>query len=148
MNSSGPCSPAFSPCADRAARVGYLLAAMRTAFPLATVAEDVAAIAHLTNDHKDCHVLAAAVQSRARTIVTNNLRDFPPAALRPYRVAARTPDRFPQALFRRHPARLIEVLIAQGVELRQPRTLDAGLNTLAQHVPGFVSAVRAVIADT
>jgi predicted nucleic acid-binding protein len=132
---------------DRAARVGYLLAAMRAAFPLATVAEDAAVIARLTNDPKDRHVLAAAVQSGARTIVTNNLRDFPPAALRPYRVAVGTPDRFLQALFRRQPARLIALLVAQGADLRQPRSPEAILETLAQHAPGFARAVRAAIAD-
>ena len=130
---------------DRAARVGYLLAAMLSAFPLATVVEEAAVIARLTNDPKDRHVLAAAVQSGARTIVTNNLRDFPPAALRPYRVVVRTPDRFLQSLFLLQPARLIEILVAQGADLRQPRSPEAILATLAQHAPGFVRAVRAVI---
>ncbi len=132
---------------DRAARVEYLLAAMRAAFPLATVAENAAVIARLTNDPKDRHVLAAAVQTGARTIVTNNLRDFPPTALRPHRVAARTPDRFLQDLFRRQPARLVEILVAQGADLRQPRSPEAILDTLAQHAPGFVRTVRAAMAD-
>lgn len=132
---------------DRAARVGYLLAAMRAAFPLATVAEDSAVIARLTNDPKDRHVLAAAVQSGARTIVTNNLRDFPPTALRLHGVVARTPDRFLQTLFRRQPARLIEIVVAQGADLRRPRSPEAILGTLAQHAPGFVRTVRDAIAD-
>ena len=34
------------------------------------------------------------------------------------------------------------LLIAQGADLRQPRTLDALLGTLAQHTPTFVRAVR------
>lgn len=132
---------------DRAGRVRHLLAAMRAAFPLATVAEDVAVIARLTNDPKDRHVLAAAVQSGARAIVTNNLRDFPPTALRPHRVAARTPDRFLQDLFRRQPARLTEILTAQGADLRQPRSPEAILDTLAQHAPGFARTARAAMAD-
>jgi predicted nucleic acid-binding protein len=130
---------------DRADRVRHLLATIRRAFPLATVMEDAAVIARLTNDPKDRHVLAAAVQSGARTIVTNNLRDFPPASLRPHRVAARTPDRFLQTLFRRRPARLIELLVAQGTDLRHPRPPDMLLDTLSPHTPGFVRAVRANI---
>ncbi len=61
---------------------------------------------------------------------------------------ARSPDRFLQGLFRRHPARLLDLLTAQGTDLRQPRTRDAILDTLAQHTPGFVRAVRAALADT
>lgn len=132
---------------DRAARVEYLLAAMRTAFPIATVADNAAVIARLTNDPKDRHVLAAAVQTGARTIVTDNLRDFLPAALRPHQVAARPPDRFLQDLFRRQPARLIEILVAQGADLRQPRSPEAILDTLARHAPGFVRTVRAAMAE-
>jgi hypothetical protein len=112
------------------------------------VVEDEAVIARLTNDPKDRHVLAAAVQSGARTIVTNNLRDFPPVSLRPHRVVARTPDRFLQLLFRRQPTRLIALLVAQGTDLRQPRTLKTLLDTLALHAPGFARTVRAAITDT
>lgn len=126
----------------RAERVRHLLAALHAAFPVATIVEDELVIARLGNDLKDRHVLAAAVQSGARTIVTANLRHFPAAALRPHRVVAQTPDRFLQGLLRRHPARLLDLLAEQGADLRQPRTLDAILDTLAQHVPGFVRAAR------
>lgn len=132
---------------ERAARVQRLLAALRAACPLATVVEDEAVVASLTNDPADRHVLAAAMQSGTRTIVTVNLRDFPVAALRPHRVVARSPDRFLESLFARHTARVIELLIAQGADLRQPRTLAAILDTLAQHTPGFVRAVHAGLAD-
>lgn len=131
----------------RADRVRHLLATLQTAFPLATVVEDEAVLAHLTNDPKDRHVLAAAVQSGARTIVTNNLRDFPVTALRPHRIVALPPDRFLHSIFQRHPARLLDLLIQQGADLRQPRTLAAILDTLAQHTPTFVRTVRAVTTD-
>lgn len=45
-------------------------------------------------DPDDRHVLAAASRSGAQTIVTNNLRDFPPTALARWNVEARTPDDF------------------------------------------------------
>ena len=48
----------------------------------------------MTNDPKDRHVLAAAIRSRARVIVTLNLRDFPESSLSQYGIAAQHPDDF------------------------------------------------------
>jgi hypothetical protein len=42
----------------------------------------------------DRHVLAAAVRAGAQLIVTNNLKDFPAAALAPYGLEAKGPDDF------------------------------------------------------
>lgn len=120
---------------------------MRAAFPAATVEEDAALVAALTNDPKDRHALAAAVQRGARTIVTANLRDFPAAVRAPQRIVARSPNRFLLALFLRHPARVFDLLADQGAALRQPRTRDALLDTLAQHAPTFTVAVRAAARE-
>ena len=43
-------------------------------------------------DLNDCHVLAAAIQSRADFIVTFNLKDFPTSVLANYGVEAIHPD--------------------------------------------------------
>ena len=126
----------------RAERVQRLLAAMRAAFPAATVVEDRDLLERLTNDPKDRHVLAAAVQSGAPTIVTKNLRDFPATALAPYTIAAESPDQFLQELFDRNPTALLDVLTAQGAALQRPRTLGALLDTLAQHAPAFAQRAR------
>ena len=126
----------------RAERVQRLLAAMRDAFPAATVVEDGDLLARLTNDPKDRHVLAAAVQSGAPTIVTMNLRDFPARALAPYTIAAKSPDQFLQELFGRNPTALLDVLTAQCAALQRPRTLGALLDTLAQHAPTFAQRAR------
>jgi len=127
---------------ERADRVQRLLAALRIAFPAATVPEDRSLLDRLTNDPKDRHVLAAAMQSRATVIVTNNLRDFPSEALGSYGIVASSPDEFLQQIFTRNPAKLLDLLTAQGVALRQPRTLDAILDTLTQHAPEFARSAQ------
>ena len=45
-------------------------------------------------DPGDRHVLAAAIRARAQVIVTNNLKDFPTAALEPWDLEAKSPDHF------------------------------------------------------
>jgi hypothetical protein len=45
-------------------------------------------------DPDDCHVLAAALAAKARTILTMNLRDFPASELSPHGVVAIHPDGF------------------------------------------------------
>lgn len=124
----------------RAERVRRLLAAIRGAFPAAAVVEDRQLLARLTNDPKDRHVLAAAIQGGKATIVTYNLRDFPTSALAPYNITAQSPDQFLQDLFGRDPATLLDLLIAQGTALHDQRTLDGLLDTLAH--AGRHEAVR------
>lgn len=45
-------------------------------------------------DPDDRHVLAAAIAGQADVIVTFNLKDFPPDALRPHGIEAQHPDTF------------------------------------------------------
>jgi predicted nucleic acid-binding protein len=45
-------------------------------------------------DPADRHVLAAAIKARAQVIVTDNLKDFPVAALAPSNLEAKSPDDF------------------------------------------------------
>jgi predicted nucleic acid-binding protein len=45
-------------------------------------------------DPNDAHVLAAAVKAQAAAIVTDNLKDFPPAALATFGLEARSADDF------------------------------------------------------
>lgn len=45
-------------------------------------------------DHGDAHVLAAALKTRASTIVTENLADFPEEILAPLNIEARSADAF------------------------------------------------------
>jgi hypothetical protein len=45
-------------------------------------------------DPDDRHVVAAAIHTRADAIVTFNMKDFPPASLKQYRLEAIHPDDF------------------------------------------------------
>ena len=82
-------------------------------------------------DANDCHVLAAAIESGATIIVTENLRDFPMAQIRRYGVTAMDSDTFLSERFAEDPhdayaaiSRLI------GAKQHPPRTMDEEINTL------------------
>lgn len=67
---------------------------MESAFDGARVTGYEALIPAMTNDHKDRHVLAAAVRCKAHAILTTNVKDFPRQAALPYDVDVLTPDTF------------------------------------------------------
>ena len=61
--------------------VEHRLTQMAAYFPDARVTSYEELINSMTNHPKDRHVLAAAVAGRADILVTENLKDFPPAAV-------------------------------------------------------------------
>jgi predicted nucleic acid-binding protein len=61
--------------------VEHRLAQMAAYFPDARVTSYEELTGSMTNHPKDRHVLAAAVAGRADVLVTENLKDFPPAAV-------------------------------------------------------------------
>jgi predicted nucleic acid-binding protein len=128
--------------ADPARLAANLVAALREHFPEALVSGYDALIPIMANDPKDRHVVAAAIVAQASLIVTANLSDFPISALRPYQLEACSPDTFLSTLHDRHPAMLTQILIEQGADLRQPRTLAGVLALLEPPLPQFVAAVR------
>ena len=65
-------------------------------------------------DSADRHVLATAIAGGAGLIVTQNLRDFPPRALGPEGVIARSPDDFLMDQWLAHPAQ-VEAAVARAV---------------------------------
>lgn len=71
-------------------------------------------------DPDDRHVLAAAIQTGAQSIVTFNLRDFPDAVLEPYNVEARHPDDFVLDLTDLAPGRVTTVVVEQAGALKNP----------------------------
>lgn len=67
---------------------------MEQSFPEATVEGYAALTATMANHPGDRHVLAACVVSPAQTLVTFNVKDFPPESLSPYQVEVVHPDAF------------------------------------------------------
>lgn len=94
----------------------------------------------MTNQEKDRHVLAAAVEAGAEIIVTLNLRDFPDEALAPHRVKARHPDRFLIELYDLSPQVVTHSLHAQATAIG--RSLEQLLDTLNGITPDFVELIR------
>ena len=88
---------------DRAqsAQVGYSqeqarrrISTMQEMFEDAEVTGYECLISSMGNQAEDRHVLAAAVRAGAHAIVTQNVKHFPLAALRPYGVELMTADEF------------------------------------------------------
>lgn len=117
---------------------------MRAHFSNALVAGYEGFIPLMTNDPKDRHVLAAAVASEAKIIVTSNLRHFPKAALGPFKIETQAPDDFLTRLFNLNAERMEHVIQEQARDLvSPPKTIPELLGALAQHAPGFVALIRA-----
>ena len=71
-------------------------------------------------DQDDRHVLAAAIHSGAKVIVTFNLKDFPNEVLKPHRIKARHPDDFILSLLETNPATVCHAAKQQRQSLRNP----------------------------
>lgn len=122
-------------------RVGH----MRRAFPLADIEdyEDLTPV--MTNHPKDRHVLAAAIRGGAGTIVTANLKDFPPAALYSYGIEAVHPDEFLQDQLDLDPKRTLQSLIEQREAYTRPNlSIGDFYNTLRLTVPRFADEAESL----
>jgi predicted nucleic acid-binding protein len=121
---------------EKAAR---LVAAMRRHFAEAEIGGFGELIPLMTNHPKDRHVLAAAVHAGANVLVTDNLRDFRPAALAPHGIVALSADEFLTQLFDSAPDQMTQLLIDQAAGYRAPAmTLGDLLGRLAVNAPVFV----------
>lgn len=82
-------------------------------------------------DKNDRHVLALAIHTGSKMIVTANLRDFPASALEPYGVEAVSPDEFVCRLLDRDLKTVLAVIAIHRKSLRRPeKSVDAYLTTL------------------
>jgi len=75
-------------------QTAHLVEQLKLHFDDAWIREYESLLPKMQNDLKDRHVLACAVKSGARLIVTFNVRHFPLAALEPWLVEAQRPDDF------------------------------------------------------
>ena len=101
-------------------------------------------------DAEDRHVLAAALQAKARLIVTFNLSDFPAAVLRPCGVQAVHPDPFLNGLLDERPDLFLQTVQAHRTSLHRPpknpgeylQTLKAnGLKELARRLEDTIDRI-------
>src|ERR1035437_676373 len=128
-------------------RMGYATAqadrrigAMESAFEDANVPDYECLAASMTNDPKDRHVLAAAVRCGAHAIITDNVRHFPPASLKPYDVDVLTPDDFLVQQFHLNCDLLVEKLAAQAAA--RGVALQSLLDRLQRHAPNCINLMR------
>ena len=121
------------------------IAAMRRAFPDATVRGYEALVSQMTNDPKDRHVLAAGVRANCEVLVTFNVKDFPAGSVDPYDIEVVHPDAFLMDQLDLYPDQTMAVLrqlIADyGTPTLEYRELLARLAVAG--VPDFADAARA-----
>jgi hypothetical protein len=129
-------------------KIAKRMGAMRRAFPEAEVAGFEPLEPSLGCDHKDRHVLAAAIAAGAEHVVTFNLRDFPDTACKPHGVRAVHPDVFLLDLLTGSPAEAAAALEECAAGLANPvMTPRQVLSQVADAAPGFSDAMRQIIED-
>ena len=105
------------------------------AFPEAQIKGFEHLLPQLTNQKKDRHVLAAAIQGGVSVIVTFNLHDFPVAALKPWKVTAEHPENYLLTLYSMNPsvalAKLADIAAGNGDDMEDV------LIHLGKSVPAF-----------
>lgn len=120
-------------------RIAHLESKLREHFPEAWIEDFEPLISSMTNDAKDRHVLAAAAHSKARMVVTYNLKHFPLSSTKLWRVVAVGPSQFLKKLYASDPQAVAEVLREQATNIR--RTFADQLRVLHKAVPAFVEIV-------
>jgi len=111
--------------------------ALRLHFPEAWVEGFDPLIDLMTNDPKDRHVLAAAVSSGTKLIVTYNSKDFPISSLQPWGIERQGPSTFLINLYDLAPGIVARKLSEQAQVIGIP--LEDLLRRLQKNVPNFVA---------
>lgn len=111
--------------------------ALRTFFPESLVKDYADLIPAMQNDPKDRHVLAAAVKSGAKLIVTYNGKHFCSEALAKYDIERQGPSTFLIGLYDLEPGIVSRKLTEQAQAINL--SLEDLLRKLQVNVPGFVA---------
>lgn len=129
--------------------VERLIDYMHGSFPDALITDYQALIPSMPNHYKDRHVLAAAVHVGAKTIVTSNLRHFPPHALAVYSIIAQSPDDCLGSIIDAHSTTIMEVIQQLANDYNKP-PLSVGeiLKNLGKTAPTFATEISGhLLAD-
>ncbi len=111
--------------------------ALRLTFPEALVEEYEPLVEFMTNREHDRHVLAAAVSSGAKLIVTSNLKHFPETSIRPWGIERQGPSTFLSSLYDLAPGIVMRKLSEQAQTCHMP--LEEFLLKLRLNAPSFVA---------
>ena len=118
-------------------QIHYRESQLRIHFPEAWIEGYEPLIEQMGNDSKDRHVLAAAVSSGTKLIVTYNAKHFPTRCLDPWGIERQGPSTFLMNLYDLAPGIVARKLIEQA------RTLGISLEDLLwrlkSNVPNFVA---------
>ena len=95
--------------------------AMNRAFPEANTGKSPSIIKQLTlPDPNDRHVLATTIKSKAKKIITANLKDFPIKYLQQFNIQAQHPDKFITELINTYPKESLTAFHQQVNNLKNP----------------------------
>ena len=123
---------------DRQAK--YLENTIKSYFPEATIAVPAKFIAKMTNHPGDRHVLATAVEAKAKIIVTFNLKHFKSEDTASWGVRAQHPDLFLSSLLEFDSDLVFQAIDEQIARYSNPPLSDRQLFAiLAKDVPKFVN---------
>lgn len=100
-------------------------------------------------DAGDRHVLAAAIEAEADSILTWNLRDFPDFCLTPHGLRAETPDDLLARLFEDRRDDLLAVLREARLSLKHPPLTAAAYLTIlrTQGLSRTCALLESVLAE-
>jgi predicted nucleic acid-binding protein len=85
-------------------------------------------------DKDDRHVVAAAIASGARKILTWNLRDFPDQVLKTFGIVAESPDKFLAELIIERPLEVVSVFRRMRERFKKPpMSVENFFESLARH---------------
>ena len=94
-------------------------------------------------NEKDRHVLAAAITSDSKIIVTQNLKDFPQSLLEPFGIESLSADDFLVRCLSQNEAAMVKIVRSYANGLKNPPlTIQQALEKLRRLAPNFVQLIQ------